>query len=540
MAKMPRRVLISFLVVVVLLGVIVVSQSKPPADSDNAKREIENPASTQHVTPTELSEMPEPLTPSPQSDDIERGDLGETQDDRDDLLDWRLHLPWIANPPKPATHYVSKTGSNADGRTWATAWSELDQVDWDVVEPGDTILVDGGATEMIYTTPLVIQKSGTPTHPITIVLASEPGRDGSVVIFGGRSIPLPYCGQRDYQYEREGVHDEGILLDQVSWVVIDGRKWSGFVIYGHGRSGIRLYQPWGAYESYPLSEHITLRGIEIYDNGHAELRGEEWRPNGEGVELSGRHITFERVIVHDNGQDAFQTGGLIEDITVRQSWLYNTRKNPTREQAFNYCRHPDGIQIYAGGTQHGLLVEETVIGPGFMQGVILGQTSTRNGAQAIVNDVTLRNVLFTKAGNANIMGYPSVKSERWVIDHVTEHCMGECELAIFLEGNDHIVRDSIFFGGHVHLPDGLETSSGNCQWNTSGFELGWTADPAFIDVNERNPLSLDDYALAPGSTCLDKGSSVTSVAQLLASVGAEKSSLDATSPMKIEGVGLKP
>src|SRR5689334_13107458 len=40
--------------------------------------------------------------------------------------------------------YVSPSGSNADGKTWATAWKELDQIDWSVVKPADRIEIDAG------------------------------------------------------------------------------------------------------------------------------------------------------------------------------------------------------------------------------------------------------------------------------------------------------------------------------------------------------------------------------------------------------------
>ena len=37
------------------------------------------------------------------------------------------------------TFYVSKAGNNADGRGWASAWNELDQIRWDQLRPGDTV-----------------------------------------------------------------------------------------------------------------------------------------------------------------------------------------------------------------------------------------------------------------------------------------------------------------------------------------------------------------------------------------------------------------
>src|SRR5439155_3597370 len=46
-------------------------------------------------------------------------------------------------------YYVSRSGNNADGRSWATAWNELNQIKWNVVRAGDTISVDGGSTQMV-------------------------------------------------------------------------------------------------------------------------------------------------------------------------------------------------------------------------------------------------------------------------------------------------------------------------------------------------------------------------------------------------------
>src|SRR6266568_2210939 len=46
----------------------------------------------------------------------------------------------------PTTYYVSKNGSDSGGTSWATAWNELNQINWSVINPGDTITIDGGST----------------------------------------------------------------------------------------------------------------------------------------------------------------------------------------------------------------------------------------------------------------------------------------------------------------------------------------------------------------------------------------------------------
>ena len=53
--------------------------------------------------------------------------------------------------------YVSKSGNNTDGKTWTTAWNEMNQIKWSSVQIGDTIWVAGGT----YSTALTFGKSGT-------------------------------------------------------------------------------------------------------------------------------------------------------------------------------------------------------------------------------------------------------------------------------------------------------------------------------------------------------------------------------------------
>jgi hypothetical protein len=146
-------------------------------------------------------------------------------------------------PAAGATYYISRSGSNTDGRSWATAWNELDQIDWSVVQPGDTLLIDGGQQRcnlpvvvtdnsnqptpagcgMEYNTTLAVEASGTVVEPITIRLADESGRNGTARIFGGRSRSLPYCDQAGYS--ATGGTRYGIRIYGRHDVVIDGTHW---------------------------------------------------------------------------------------------------------------------------------------------------------------------------------------------------------------------------------------------------------------------------------------------------------------------------
>src|SRR5215831_18683390 len=81
------------------------------------------------------------------------------------------------------TYYVSRNGNNADGLSWATAWNELNQINWSIIQPGDTILLDGGSSQMQYSHVLTIGKSGASGAPITIERATDAGHNGTVILF---------------------------------------------------------------------------------------------------------------------------------------------------------------------------------------------------------------------------------------------------------------------------------------------------------------------------------------------------------------------
>ncbi len=438
-----------------------------------------------------------------------------------------LLLPAVATPVAKAAgniYYVSKTGNNADGRSWTTAWNELNQINWNVIGPGDTILLDGGSSDctypvavtsdsnmprslsggdcgMTYLTTLTVGRSGDVGNPITIKVAQDAGRNGTVRIFGGRSTPLPYCGQSGYVWQNATQY--GIYVGSYAHIVIDGGKWSGIMVYGHNQDGIRAAS----------SQDITFRNMEIFDNGTSG-------PDQPGVDFVGTGLHFDGLIVHDNGQDAFQTGGPVGDISWTRCWLYNRRPHPTQNDVFNSCTHSDGIQIWGGGDQYNFLIQDCVIGPGLMQCLLLGGY-TDTAHDATINNVTIRNTLLytdinTQLGNACIMsegGNGNTDPQNWLVENVTSWRKDTNSKwhNWFVTGAGHVIRNSIFHGSNIttyNLDEPLSTE-GNVQWQTTGATMGQNLDPMFVDP------SGEDFALRPESACAGKGSSITSASQLL-------------------------
>jgi len=409
-------------------------------------------------------------------------------------------------------YYISKNGNNSDGLSWATAWNELDKINWPVIQPGDTILIDGGSQQMVYTTTLTIGKSGTDSAPITIKKATDPGRNGHVIIFGGRTIPLPYCNQPNYTVQTSGINATGISIGSASWIGIDGGNWDGITIHGTGEEAV-------SFESG--SSNDTIRNLETYDNG--AIDGSSPAAWGGGILIYGSNHLFDRVNIHDDAGDAFQPSGT--NITITRSWLHQSREDPTQPGTpFNQCEHQDGYQIWDGGTHTGITIENSIVGPGEKEGTILGQTAFGSSQTAIVNNVTFNNDLFINKV-INIMGYSGLKEVGWKIDHVTVVSV-KASIALWIEGVNHSVTNSIFYNGHVVLPDGLANSSNNCQWETDGNTsaiAGKTINPQFIndissfsDATPLEQIANANFALQPNSPCAGEGASITSVAQLIA------------------------
>jgi hypothetical protein len=406
------------------------------------------------------------------------------------------------------TYYVSRDGGGGDGRSWQSAWQELDRIDWGVIRPGDTILFDGGSAEMVYETTLTVKRSGTRERPITLRLADEPGRDGKAIVFGGRHEPLPYCEQREY--DREDARSVGIDLGGQAWVILEGMKWGGIAVHGHDMHGITLNGD---------AHDIVVRNVEVYDNGTAKRNNGRWYPGQDGVRLAGTRIVFERVLVHDNGEDAFQSDGDLADFTLRDSWLYNTRKD-AEGRVWNYCQHPDGLQVWDGGEQSGVTIEGSVVGPGFMHGLLLGDKD------AVVHDLTVRNSLFYGNRNANILSNPNQPepSEGWLLENVTsDRAAGDKWTNVGFQWEDGYgdpdeltIRDSIFTGGYNMEVPAKGDYAGNFFWEVGGTAVGRKADPRYADGNAYGSTAPNaDYRLDDDSPAAGLGTTVTSSSILL-------------------------
>jgi len=104
-----------------------------------------------------------------------------------------------------------------------------------------------------------------------------------------------------------------------------------------------------------------------------------------------------------------------------------------------------------------------------------------------------------------------------VIDHVTLDCSNTKYNCIKIDNARHSVQNSIVHGSRIDFTDGLDRYENNCQWNTSGFAIGQTANPLFRSLSANDSFALADYTLPANSPCRGKGASITSAQNLLES-----------------------
>ncbi|MFK7803688.1 MAG: hypothetical protein AB8G95_18790 [Anaerolineae bacterium] len=500
-------------------------------------------------------------------------------------------LPFVTNPPENSTFYVSRNGTNLSGRSWHNAWQDFDQIEWDLVEPGDIILIDGGAESMTYYTAIHPEVSGTAAKPIVIQLADLEGRDGQAILFGGNSVPLPECGQLTWN---ENEHAEagiaGIHLENgISNIQVDGRKRSGIVIHGWYEHGVKFYPDKIDNNLDDNPQDISLSYLEIFNNGRIERKNDGSSLNlyyplhsGAGIKLAGAGHEFRFLEVHDNAGDAIQsaftnpTGGVfnnMDDLTLSDSWLYNQRPHsgtdnspvgetctaqdrsgcdelgaphmgsdyqdypaepPFRRESFNWCTHSDGIQIFSADEFNTMRIDRTIIGPNFMNALILGDRNNANES-AWVNDLTLRDVVLTRYMH-NAVGMknaPGQAGENWVFSNVTMYGhfsntkKDTVSIDSDLTGPDHRILNSVMVHGRTEFLGGNVAFSNNCEFGLySGSIGGEVLDPNFETLMVGDVFA-DDLAIDFATVFLDNysigtpfcqayGSRVRSVSELFA------------------------
>jgi hypothetical protein len=300
-------------------------------------------------------------------------------------------------------------------------------------------------------------------------------------------------------------------------VVIDGMTRSGIVVRG-ARNGVIM----------DGGGHDVLRNMEIFDNGFAIAHSWGYSSDGNGILMGGEDNLYDRLLVHDNGQDEFHSDYVGYDESgsaVDNSWLGAIRANPRYPgEPFNDleasghdpgCTHADGVQIFAPGiTMSGLTFSYDVFGPGTNHGLY----PSDGGTGATFDDVTVSDSLFLDTDSINILSDNRVHG--WDLNHDT---LFATQGGIQIPSNGiNTMTDVIKYGGWVDVSGGPWVTSGNV-WYLGDPLPGSSANfnPRFVSIPTGPFPSLTSLRmadLAPSTTA--SGSPLHSVSALLTRIDA--------------------
>ena len=367
--------------------------------------------------------------------------------------------------------YVSKTGNNQDGLSFSTAFNELSKINWSLVGPTDTIIIDGGTTQMTYTTGLKIAKTGYTAQPLRIQRSTVAGHNGKVIIDG--------MGQPNFV----GIDFTGSGM--VGNVEVDGMKWDGIEVRNCDR-GVNL--------SYSSNWNNHVYGLDVHHNKKGILIEGS---NGAGW-CSIRDNSINNVLITNPNNAVYPGDGL------------------TNCSIFMTGGSADGIYMSPGYLNGGTNVINCVLGPKLRYGLNMGSTTS----------VKLSNCLLLNAQSANV--YQADYTGRITVERCTSfmtslNYLNQAHSALQLasiSSYNNTINSSIFYGGAL-AGNNFQNGSNNTQFRTSGNTLmvrGRTADPQFTTNVGGFPNNVPDstlnaasFALRSSSPALGTGSAITSV-----------------------------
>lgn len=395
--------------------------------------------------------------------------------------------------PQP-TFYVSPSGDNTTGSSWQHAFSDMNQIRWSSIHPGDQIVIDGGQgnwnSPVNYYHSLVVP-AGAPA--VSISLSTEPFHNGAARIYApaGRVI------------------EPGITILSSNPVSINGETAYGLQL-ANFPVGVMVQRG-----------SVSLSFLQIIGPSTAAGSPPSSATQSSAILTSGSsNVNVSRTAAFNYRYSAVCHGA--STLTVQNSWLYN----------YSW----PGAEAVAGGVfnQGGasrVAVNNCVLGPGLNYGVancsLPGLAAEVAGPSAAT---TVNNCLLIQPA---VQGLATLAEGTMVCTHITEfktlrnpYCrVGNCVASTTPLMTGMQVRNSIVCGGIVEVPAFAQPlTSYNTQFNTSGntrFLSGNESDPHFLTVQPcmPNPTNIlqwidMDFSSRRHSTT-GEGSTLNSINQLL-------------------------
>jgi hypothetical protein len=372
-------------------------------------------------------------------------------------------------------YFVSPSGNNTSGTTLKTAWSELDQINWSVIKPGDRIFLDGGTSGITYRTTLTIPASATYVNFDTVE-ADQPGHSGPVTFDGTNS--------------QTGVGIQ--FLGTATGVGLSGSTITNWYMSNFQTAAIEA-----------PTTCVAQIGMTTFQNNHVGVlfTGSPALNAGFSNEFQ---IVFSTFSDNDMSIDGVGAPCLWAD------WFTNST-------------YPDPNQPKSGATLSSGNVYRCIFGPGLYDGLIsasTGQSGYISVDNSLFIDATHANINVPQAAQ-NQIGLFACTSFMTPLNPaaLTHYCLFDASPSAVIQASD-----SVFYGGAVSTP-GVWTSgtTTNLQYALTGNTLCFnnqSTNPNFVtnvgalpnDVSIAT-LTNTDYSISSQYSG-NYGSSVTSVASL--------------------------
>ena len=96
---------------------------------------------------------------------------------------------FLSSSVNATNHYVDKNADgNNNGTSWGNAWESFSDIEWNQIQPGDTLFISGGSDSTVYNEQLNVSASGTALNLITIRAGLDAGHNGRVILDGEGSV----------------------------------------------------------------------------------------------------------------------------------------------------------------------------------------------------------------------------------------------------------------------------------------------------------------------------------------------------------------
>ena len=458
--------------------------------------------------------------------------------------------------------YIDASAPAGGDGTLDSPWRDFGDVDYNAIQLSGDLTVDviGGpspTSRNIYSDPMV------------------PAIDDITFRFNGYSTllgpwqdtPIPQCG--DPVTTTPSPVQSGIV-NGVSGLQVVALNVVGLQVKSWTNAGI---------DNLRTSSNGRFVNIEIFNNGFADVAN-EWDydspqvdfcsvpsvpyrtysgpnvnfPNRPGVWLAGPNHQFFQCIIHDNGQDAFQSrdegtassgGNNLGNLLIERCWGYNIRKyngapwpnggpitpanGNLNEESYNYCAHPDFLQIFANadagrnlqGTVRGITVRDSVIGPGFSNNFVFGEVG-----RVDTEDVTLQNLILAPASDNQVLINNGSTVTGLLLKNVTSHAGQQAKEHHLITDNNSsgiVIEDSVLAGrgifgcADVNI---LNSAAPTVTGSTASTEVTLNSNPGawnvqtvqFANASNGAFSPFDDYAITNG---VSGGAQQTTVQSML-------------------------